>query len=369
MPYVQRQENVKQVLKSRSLDAFIIDDQTNLYYLTGLEMSAGRLLITTKNSALFVDNRYYEACQNQSSAEVFLTDKEPFSAVMLKPEYNFIKTLGFDSENTSYKAFTDLENLTVKLKEQSSGRSNIKLIALENPVKTLRMIKEPKEIELLKKAAILGSNGFDYVCSLLKTGVKEIEVSQKLEIFWKERGAKGPAFEPIIAFGKNSSMPHYRSGSAELKRGDVVLVDIGVNVDHYQSDMTRMVFFGQPLEQISVIHPIVQRAQQVALEICKPGTLIKDIDAKAREFIESQGYGENFTHGIGHGVGLDIHELPNMRFQSALSGLELKPGMVLTVEPGIYLPKIGGVRIEDTIVITDTGYESLTNRPTDPVIL
>jgi Xaa-Pro aminopeptidase len=369
MPYVQRQENIRQILKNRSIEALIIDDPTNLFYLTGLEMSAGRLLITLKSSALFVDNRYYEACQNQLASQVFLTDKEPFSTYLLKPEFNFIKNLGFDSESTSYKSFTELEALVVKLKEQSSGRSNIKLVSLENPVKTLRMVKEPQEIELLKQAAILGSQGFDYVCTLLKPGVTEIEVSQKLEIFWKGQGAKGPAFEPIIAFGKNSSMPHYRSGNVELKQGDVVLVDIGVNLNNYQSDMTRMVFIGQPPEQISVIHPIVERAQQVALEICKPGTLIKDIDAIARQFIDSQDYGLNFTHGIGHGVGLDIHELPNMRFQSAFSSLELRPGMVLTVEPGIYLPRVGGVRIEDTIAITDTGYLSLTNRPTNAVIL
>lgn len=369
MPYMNRQENLRLFLKSRSIDAIIIDDQINLFYLTGLEMSAGRLLLTTKSSMLFVDNRYYESCQNQNLAQVFLTDKNPFSEILQTPDLNFIKTIGFDTENTSYKVFTDLEILIAKIKEQTSGRCHIKLIPLDNPVKTIRMIKEPEEIKLLKNAGVLGSLGFDYICSILKVGMKEIEVVQELEIFWKKNGAKGIAFEPIIAFGPSSSMPHYRSSDRSLKLGDVVLIDIGVNLQHYQSDMTRTVFFGVPPDEISVIYPIVQRAQKLSLEICKPGTLIKDIDKTAREFIQEQGYGENFTHGIGHGIGLEVHELPNMRYQSSLSSLELKSGMVITIEPGIYIPKIGGVRIEDTVVITETGYESLTNRSTDPKII
>jgi len=369
MPYINRQENLKQFLKSKSIDAIIIEDKINLFYLTGLEMSAGTLLVTSKNSLLFVDNRYYESCQNQSSCQVYLSDKEPFSDILLTHEFNFIKTIAFDSENRSFKDFTELEILINKMKEQSNGRFNIKLIPLDNPVKRLRMIKEDAEIKLLQNAATLGSAGFDYICTLLKEGVKEIEIAQELEIFWKRNGAKSTAFEPIIAFGSNSSMPHYRSGNRALKSGDNVLIDIGVNLDHYQSDMTRMVFFGVPPEEISVIYPIVQRAQQLALDVCKPGTLTKDVDATARNFIQDQGYGENFTHGIGHGVGLEIHELPNMRYQMSLKSLELKPGMIITVEPGIYIPKIGGVRIEDTVVITDTGYESLTKRSTDPKII
>ncbi|HRD56071.1 MAG TPA: Xaa-Pro peptidase family protein [Parachlamydiaceae bacterium] len=369
MPYLKRQENLVQLLKTNGADALIVDDPVNLYYLTGLEMSSGKLLVTTRNSLLFADNRYYEMALAKSPYRVVLSDKEPLSQFLLANELNFIKTIAFDSENSSYKAFLELDALFAKLKEQSSGRSNMKLLPLENPVKSLRMIKDEEEIALLKKAADLGSSGFDHICTLLKEGITEIEVAEELEFFWKKRNGKKMAFDPIIAFGANGSMPHYRSGNAALKKGDAVLIDIGVTFQHYQSDMTRMVFFGTPQEQISIIHPIVQRAQKLSLEICKPGTLIKDIDAKARDFIAEQGYGENFSHGIGHGVGLEVHELPTMRYQSALSSLKLKPGMVLTIEPGIYLPKIGGVRIEDTIVITEDGHESLTKRPQEPYFI
>lgn len=369
MSYKEREEILKQHLKTLNVDALLVEDATNLYYLTGLELTAGQLLVTCHQSYLFVDNRYFELCQNKSPFKVILSDKEPLSVFLLNQELQFIKTLGFDSENLCYQRFLELDKLVAKLKEQSSGRCNIKLVPLDNPVKQLRSIKALDEIKILKEAADLGSLGFDYACSLLKAGIKEIEVANELEIFWKKRGSKSIAFEPIIAFGANSSMPHYRSGDKELKKGDPVLLDIGVNYKHYQSDMTRMAYFGTPPEQISVICPIVQRAQSLALESCKPGALIGDIDAKARSFIEAQGYGENFGHGLGHGVGLEIHELPMMRNKPPYNTQKLKPGMVVTIEPGIYLPKIGGVRIEDTILITEDGYESLTNRPTDPVII
>ena len=370
MPYTNRQDNVRKLLKEKSIDVLIVDDPINLFYLTGLDVSMGRLLVTSKISLLFVDNRYFESCQKQSSCKVVLSDKNAFSEMLTNPDFNYLKTMAFDSENTPYKHFIELETLTHQLKDQTSGRCNIKLVPLDNPVKWIRMIKEPSELEILKEAANLGSRGFDKICTLLKVGVTEIEIAQELEIFWKREGAKTIAFDPIVAFGANSSMPHYKSSNCALKHGDIILMDIGVNVSNYHSDMTRMAFFGPPPEQISVIYPIVQRAQKLALEICKPGTLIKDIDATAREFISDQGYGEFFTHGIGHGVGLEIHELPTMRYQTALNAnLELQPGMVITIEPGIYLPKIGGVRIEDTVVITPNGHENLTNRTTDPVII
>lgn len=369
MAYKDREENLKQRFKSLNIDALLVEDATNLFYLTGLELSSGQLLVTSRQSLLFVDNRYFELCQKLSPFKVILSDKEPLNQMLLTPDLQFIKNLGIDSESMSYQRYLELDQLNSKLKEQSSGRCNIKLIALNNPVKQLRSIKDADEIKMLKEAAILGSLGFDYVCTLLKTGIKEIEVARELEIFWKKKGSKSLSFDPIIAFGTNSSMPHYRSQEIELKKGDPVLIDIGVNYKHYQSDMTRMVFFGTPPEQISVIFPIVRRAQELALLSCKPGAVIGDIDAQARSFIESQGYGENFGHGLGHGVGLEIHELPMMRNKPPYNSVKLEPGMVVTIEPGIYLPNIGGVRIEDTILITEDGYESLTNRPTSPVII
>lgn len=265
------------------------------------------------------------------------------------PEFSFIKTLAFDSENTSFKRFEDLE--------QSLSCA---LIPLVNPVAHLRLLKDAEELQLLREAAALGSKGFHYVCSLLKEGVSEIELARELEIFWKRNESKALAFDPIIAFDVNGSMPHYRAGSALLKKGMPILMDIGVNKAHYHSDMTRVVFFGEADPKIQEMYAIVQEAQQQALELCQPGVLIGEVDAKARSYITSKGYGEYFSHGLGHGVGLQIHEAPSIRNKPPYYNVPLAPGMVITIEPGIYLPGIGGVRFEDTIAITAEGHENLT---------
>lgn len=368
MQYQQRLKNLQALLKELACDAFIVDDPINLYYLTGIELSSGQLLVHTQGAHLFVDNRYFEMCEKKSPFPVILNNKYPLAEKLTHQEFSFIKTLGFNSENTTYHSFLELENFIQKIRQASHGKRKLTLVPTQNAVKVLRTIKDNDEIQLLREAGILGSLGFDHVCTLIKEGITENEIAIELEIFWKRKGSKKLAFDPIIAFGPNSSMPHYRAGSAKLEANQAILVDIGVNFKHYHSDMTRMIFFGQPLQEIQIIHPIVQHAQRTALEMCKPGVLIGDLDNAVRAFISSHGYGDNFTHNLGHGVGLEIHELPTMRNQP-FNSTHLQPGMVITIEPGIYLPNIGGVRIEDTILITESGYENLTNRSTDPVMI
>lgn len=224
----------------------------------------------------------------------------------------------------------------------------------------MRRVKDKQEIRLLGKAANLGTEGFHYVCSKLTEGITEQELAIALEIFWKEKGSQGLAFSPIIAFGKNSSMPHHRAGATKLQSGDIVLIDIGVLLDYYHSDMTRCVFFGPPQKKLIEIYEIVRQAQEMALAMCRPGVLIEELDRAARSYIASKGHQEHFTHGLGHGVGLQIHEGPSLSQKSADKTLPLEEGMVITIEPGIYLPEIGGVRIEDTVVITDKGHKNLT---------
>lgn len=369
MPYQARLKKVQDYLQENACDALLVDDPVNLFYMTGLELSAGKLLIYKDGANLFVDGRYFERCAKLSPFPVLLTEKNPLGERLASPELPPIRTLGFSDGETSYQAYLAHENSIKELREYSHGKRKTTLVPLARPIQHIRAIKEPEEIKALEKAGELGSSGFDFVCTLLKEGISEEEVAMELEIFWKRKGGKKVAFDPIIAFGANSSMPHYRAGKSILKRGDPVLVDIGVNFNHYHSDMTRMIFFGAPPEQISVIHTVVQHAQQKALSMCRPGIQVGDIDRAAREFIAEQGYGENFNHNLGHGVGLEIHELPVLRSKPPQSSVVLKPGMVITIEPGIYIPNVGGVRIEDTIVITEDGYKNLTNRPSSPVVL
>lgn len=364
MPYKQRLKNLQKLLKENKCDALYIDDSVNLFYLTGIHLSAGVLLAHAKGAFLLVDGRYIEMCKKLSPFPVILTNNfmKTLSELLTKKNIK-ISRLGFNSENTSYKNFLALQSCVEPLS------SKMQLLPLDNPVKQLRSIKDKNEIALLKKAAALGSKGFDFACQCLKKGITELEVASELEIFWKREGSKGLAFDPIIAFGANSSMPHYRAGNTKLKNGDTVLIDIGVNLEHYNSDMTRVVYFKKPDPKILEIHDIVEKAQAKALSLCRPGTLIGEIDKAARDFIHNAGYGEFFNHGLGHGVGLDIHEWPVIKNIVPFNTMSLQEGMVITIEPGIYLPDHGGVRIENTIVITKNNYEDLTKRSTKPIVI
>lgn len=359
MEYLQRIEKVRKRLPELNCDCLLVDDKVNLYYLTGLQLSVGQLIIHTKGANLLVDNRYFELCKKKCPVPVALSSQNALKQLFME-ECSFVNSLGFNSETTSYKSFLELKKNNTHI----NGR-RLSLQPIDNIVKSIRSIKDKEEITLLEEAGILGSFGFDFVCDNLREGITEIELANRLEIFWKQRGSKTVAFDPIIAFGPNSSMPHYRAGDAVLKKGSVVLIDIGVNLKHYHSDMSRVVYFGEPDPQMLVIHQIVEQAQRAALELCRPGTLIGDLDRTARDLITEKGYGEYFIHSLGHGVGLEIHELPVLRNVSPYKEIPLQEGMVITIEPGIYLPDLGGVRIEDTVVITSSGYKNLTNRPTD----
>lgn len=350
MDYKKRLQKVKDLINELNCQCLIIEDPTNLLYLTGLELSVGKLYISQQATALVVDGRYFEKSRNQTVYPVMALDKFSFKEWA---KTNHIQTLGFDSHKTTYQVFLNL--LT------SCEELNISLIPLSSPLQQMRLIKDENEIDLLRKAAALANEGCQMVISSLREGITEEELAFELEFFWKKRGAKKLSFDPIIAFGKNSSMPHYRAGRTILKEGMHVLIDIGVVYQHYHSDMTRVVYFGKPDPRIQTIYAVVKEAKQKAIELCHPGTLIGELDRIARSFIVEKGYGEYFTHSLGHGVGLDIHEAPTIKTQGAFDQIPLESGMVLTIEPGIYLPEIGGVRLEDTLLITESGYDNLTN--------
>lgn len=355
--YLQRIKNLQNSLDAIKCDALLIEDPINLYYLVGIELSAGKIVVHKNGSHLIVDSRYIEACSKKSPIPVILSKPETLQQLLTSQKCSRV---AFNSATTSYKAFLELGSTIGK---------EIELVPADAPVEKLRLIKDQDEINTLRDAAQLGSEGFDYVCSLLKEGITEAEIAIELEIFWKRRGSKGLGFDPIIAFGANSSMPHYRAGNVSLQQGVPVLIDIGVNWKHYHSDMTRVVFFGKPHPEIEKIYDIVKTAQQLALDLCKPNTSIGKLDDAARGYINSQGYGDRFSHNLGHGVGLEIHEAPTLRNTAPHAEVLLKPGMAITIEPGVYLPDIGGVRLEDTVVITESGYENLTQRTKDPIII
>jgi Xaa-Pro aminopeptidase len=350
----KRFKRLRQLLDSQACEALLIEQPTDLFYLTGLELSAGKLLMSQEAACLIVDGRYFEQSHRQSLYPILLL-KESILKEWLTAHQ--IHRLGFDSSHTTYATFLNLSEMAQTLNGESYA---LDLVPIRSIVEPLRLIKDRNEIACLRAAAQLGRRGYEYVVSLLSEGITEQELALELEFFWKKLGAGGLAFEPIIAFGENSSMPHYRAGSTVLKPDSSVLIDIGVVLNHYCSDMTRVFFFGTPPAAIQTIYSIVEEAKQRALSLCRPGTLVGELDHAARTFIASKGYGEYFTHSLGHGVGLDVHEPPTIRETGMDCRLPLQAGMVLTIEPGIYLPKVGGVRLEDTILITEQGFQNLT---------
>lgn len=354
-------DKVEKLLKHLPCDALIIEDPTDLYYMLGLSLSAGTLLIEPNGGHLIVDGRYFEHCSKLSPFPVLLAKEDTLPNLI--NNLGAVKELGFASNTTSYSRYEKLKEVLQKVPRV------VTLIPIEQPLRNLRKIKTPVEITLLKQAAELGSLGFDYVCSLLKEGVSESEMAFELELFWKKKGAKGFAFDPIIAFGANSSMPHYRAGDDVLKKNQVVLIDIGVTYQHYHSDMTRTLFYGTPDPLLLKIYPIVLQAQKAALALCRPGTKVGAVDSAARSLIVEEGFGDQFPHSLGHGIGLEVHEFPLLRDKPPHNDVILEAGMVITIEPGIYIPGVGGIRIEDSIQIVDNGYENLTNRSKDLLCL
>lgn len=356
MSHVSRLEKLQKKIKATHCDAVLIEDDISLYYLTGCHFSAGTLLVTPSESHMIVDGRYLELARKSLDIPVHLLNEHSLNRLLKQFK---AETLGFAQEVTTYARYAELQQKLL---------SKVTLKPIDDPVSSLRIIKDASEIQRLRDAAELGSKGFDFVLSLLREGISERHLATQLELFWRAEGGKGPGFEPIIAFGANSSMPHYRSGNTVLKRGDIVLIDIGVILEDYHSDMTRCVFYGKPKAKLMDIYEVVRKAQEHALAHCKPDITTGQLDHAARSYIEKAGFGKYFTHGLGHGVGREIHEAPRLSNKPPHADTKLKKGMVVTLEPGIYLPNVGGVRIEDTVVINAKGYENLS-RPSKEILI
>lgn len=335
-------DRIRRVYASSDVDALIIEKPIDLFYLTGLNLSLGTLVITSKGGHLFVDGRYIEFAKKHAPCSVELTTKDAVTKKLKS-----YKTIGFDSQETTYSRFEELKKL-------ATGP----LKPISQPTTSTRLIKSREELILLKKSAKLLWKGFQYIRKKLKVGMTEEEAAKLFEIFCLENGASAMAFEPIFAFGKNSAYPHYRPGNVRLKKDDNVLIDIGVLVDHYNSDMTRTFFFGKPDPRLVPIHATVKAAHDAALKICKPGVKLGELDKIATQVIHKAGFERYMAHSLGHGVGLEIHEFPRLKYKGIDSDVHLEEGMVITIEPGLYWEGVGGCRYEDTIAVTKGGYEN-----------
>lgn len=338
--FLNRISKLQSIFKTWKVDGCLIENPLDLFYLTGLQLSLGMLVVLQNKARLFVDGRYIEFAKKNSPVSVELLSKE---AAVLKQ----ISSLAFDSHWTTVEREKQLKKLYPGI-----------LTPVPQLLKQLRAIKDAAELKAMKKSAGVLWKGFEHIRRSLKVGISEKELALAFEIFCRKHGAEKLAFDPIIAFGKNSAYPHYRAGNAKLKKGDIVLIDIGVVVDHYHSDMTRTIFFGKADPRLILIESVVKKAHAAAIALCKSGTKVGDLDKAARQVIQQAGLKELILHSLGHGIGLETHEFPRIKFQGEDHDVILHEGMVITIEPGLYLPGAGGIRHEDTIVITAKGYNN-----------
>ncbi len=342
---LQRIEALRALFPAWQCDVLIIEAPIDLYYLTGLRLSAGRLLIGIDSAQLFVDGRYLAIAQEKSPVPVAPLEKKHQRAWL---ERVGGKRIGFDSASMSYDQYSKCAEIFDKT-----------MLPIVSPLKTLRMIKDPEEREKMRKSAALAKEGVRHLCRALASGITEKEMAWQFEKFCRERGAASMAFAPIIAFGENTSFPHHRSSERPYKEGEPVLIDVGCIMDDYASDVSRTLWSAEVAPQFSHLHEIVVRSQKAALAICRPGISIGELDAAARRVMREAGVEELFVHGLGHGIGLETHEFPRISLKAEERDLLLQEGMVITIEPGLYVAGVCGARHEDTVIVTNEGPENL----------
>lgn len=343
-------DSLKKILASLVVDAILITDLKNIRYFTGFTGSSALCLYSKKGIFFITDFRYKEQSLKEVKGWDIIIDKKKFNALKKILTKHNLKKIAFES-TISFEHLEILKGFKVKL------------IPLKRKILRLRESKTPEEVEKIRTAIKRAEEGFLKVKEMLKPGVAERDIAIELEYQIKRLGSGRLPFEVIVASGENSVLPHARSSVKKLEPGDLVLIDWGAEADGYYSDMTRTFLIkGKRNEDKKKIYSIVKKAQEEALKVIRPGISASQVDRTARQYIEKMGYGKAFGHSTGHGVGLDIHELPSI---SVSSREKLKTGMIFTVEPGIYLNGIGGVRIEDMVLVTNHGAEILTHLPKD----
>jgi len=353
MDHKGRQKKLQESLSSSRLDALLITHLPNIRYLCGFTGSSGVLLITQKTNVFFTDGRYTEQARAEvQGAKLRIGKGAPMSSAGAWLSANrrklALKSVGIEADHLRV---ADQTRLSKTLKSGSRLRQAPPL------VENARMVKDGEEIERLRAAVILGASLFDGALKTIRPGVRETEVAAEMEYAARRAGAEGMSFETIIASGPRSALPHGRASGAAIASEGFVVCDFGVILAGYCSDMTRTVFVGRIPAKARQMYEAVREAQQAAVEAVRPGARLGDVDGAARKLLRNNGLGRNFTHSTGHGVGLEIHEAPRV---AAGKSEQLQPGMVITIEPGVYVPGVGGVRIEDMVLVTERGCEVLT---------
>lgn len=349
-------ELVRENLEKWRVDGLLITSRANRRWLSGFTGSAGMVLVTPQKAILATDSRYWEQAEQQAP------DFEIYRSRPTKDDMNTFLSLGgaarigFEARHVSvaeHRAFKRLKEFRWR--------------GLTTTVEPFRATKTAEELALIQTAARITDDTVAQVPLLASPGKTEKAIAWELEKFMHDHGADGPGFDIIVASGPNSALPHHHPGDRQLQHGDIIVVDLGAEVNGYRADLTRTFYLGEPpVEPFQEIFDTVHRAQLAAINAIRAGVNGKFVDAQARDIITAAGHGDHFGHGTGHSLGLEIHESPRFSVNSERD--IMKAGTVMTVEPGIYLPGYGGVRIEDLVLVTDTGATYLSHAPKSPFI-
>ncbi|MFQ5769668.1 MAG: M24 family metallopeptidase [bacterium] len=351
----QRIEKVRKRIEQLKLDAFLITSLVNIRYLFGFTGSNAIALITSDLSFFVTDRRYKQQVKEQvQNAEILIALKDLIAELKKLKILNAGMRLAFEAMHLTVNHYRHLKKTFPE----------VKLIASERVVEKISSVKTPAEVENIKKAARICGAVFDEILTIIKPGVREMDISAEISYRTKLHGSEKDPFEPIIASGKRSALPHGISSDKKFEFGDLVIMDFGTVVNGYAADVTRTVVIGEPSPTQSEMAAVVLEALQVSEAAVTPGILGKKLDGVARDYFKQRGYAKFFQHSLGHGLGLEVHGLPRI---GERSDDPLEVGNVITLEPGVYLADIGGVRIEDDFVVTNTGVENLTPFPREMV--
>jgi len=344
-----RIRKLQKILLNENLDVLLVTSLPHVRYLSGYSGTNGLILVSLNSSIFLTDFRYQQQVKEQvKDLKVQIVQRDLISGL---PDLPILKSkrikLGFESEHLSCEVYRRLKALL----------PDCLLVPTEKVVESLTVIKDQAEAEKIKKAAEITDLVFSEILDIIKPGERELDLAAEIEYRMKGFGSSTPYYETIVASGKRSALPHGVASDKKIQRGDFVTMDFGAVVDGYTADLTRTIIVGKANKRQNEVYNIVQRAQRHATTQVKPKMKACDLDKTAREIIKRSGYAEYFGHGLGHGIGLLIHDNPPI---NPTNQQLLEPGMVITIEPGIYIPNWGGVRIEDDVLITQKGYEVLT---------
>jgi Xaa-Pro aminopeptidase len=358
-----RVARLRLLLDEHGLDGMLISRIANKRYFSGLRLMEeedatwpGTLLVTRSATIVLADSRYTEQAEREAPGwDVILTTGGIGQDLPPVLERHEVASLGMEAEVMTHADWTSL----------AAAAPGVELHAMDDELVPLRLIKADDELAAIGRACALADAGFAHLMDFVQPGMTELEVAWELEAFFRANGADGLAFPTIVLAGPRAAMPHGQPSTATVERGNVLLIDFGCTVDGYRSDTTRTAFVGKVPDDVRRVHGAVLAAQSAALEALAVGVNGQDVDGVARRVITDAGF-EPYGHGLGHGIGLEVHEPPSLRKTRPYT---LEAGMVFSVEPGIYQPGVTGVRIEDIVVLEESGPRLLTNAPREPLVI